>query len=106
MAGYCIRDNRSASSSHRASASITPQRAKAVDFSEGYYDVSQGVVALKDSGLQLGSLDDAPFQRHPLSRVPRDISQPPRQPQQFGPSRLAVLLQPVGQGQCLGVVDP
>jgi polar amino acid transport system substrate-binding protein len=38
--------------------SITPQRAKAVDFSEGYYDVSQGVVALKDSGLQLGSLDD------------------------------------------------
>jgi len=38
--------------------SVTPQRAKAVDFSEGYYDVSQGVVALKDSGLQLGSLDD------------------------------------------------
>ena len=38
--------------------SITPQRAKAVDFSEGYYDVSQGVVALKSSGLKIGSLDD------------------------------------------------
>jgi polar amino acid transport system substrate-binding protein len=38
--------------------SITRPRAKVVDFSEGYYDVSQGVVALKDSGLQLGSLDD------------------------------------------------
>jgi polar amino acid transport system substrate-binding protein len=38
--------------------SITPARAKVVDFSDGYYDVSQGVVALKDSGLQIGSLDD------------------------------------------------
>jgi polar amino acid transport system substrate-binding protein len=38
--------------------SITPPREKVVDFSEGYYDVSQGVVALKSSGLQLGSLDD------------------------------------------------
>jgi polar amino acid transport system substrate-binding protein len=38
--------------------SITPARAKAVTFSDGYYDVSQGVVALKDSGLQIGSLDD------------------------------------------------
>jgi polar amino acid transport system substrate-binding protein len=38
--------------------SITPQRAKAADFSEGYYDVSQGVVALNSSGLKIGSLDD------------------------------------------------
>ncbi|HSS67726.1 MAG TPA: ABC transporter substrate-binding protein [Nocardioidaceae bacterium] len=38
--------------------SITPQRAKAVDFSDGYYDVSQGVLALKSSGLKIGSLAD------------------------------------------------
>jgi polar amino acid transport system substrate-binding protein len=38
--------------------SITPARAKVVDFSDGYYDVSQGVLALKSSGLKIGSLDD------------------------------------------------
>jgi polar amino acid transport system substrate-binding protein len=38
--------------------SILPARAKVVDFSEGYFEVTQGVVALKASGLQLGSLDD------------------------------------------------
>jgi polar amino acid transport system substrate-binding protein len=31
--------------------SITPKRAKAVDFSEGYYTVNQAVVALKDSPI-------------------------------------------------------
>ena len=31
--------------------SITPERAKVVDFSEGYYDVNQAVVALKDSSI-------------------------------------------------------
>jgi polar amino acid transport system substrate-binding protein len=38
--------------------SILPARAKVVDFSEGYFEVTQGVVALTESGLQLGSLDD------------------------------------------------
>jgi polar amino acid transport system substrate-binding protein len=38
--------------------SILPAREKAVDFSEGYYTVTQAVVALKSTGLQLGSLDD------------------------------------------------
>jgi polar amino acid transport system substrate-binding protein len=38
--------------------SILPSREKAVDFSEGYFEVTQGVVALTSSGLQLGSLDE------------------------------------------------
>jgi len=38
--------------------SITPERERAVDFSEGYYTVTQAVVALDDEDLQVGSLDD------------------------------------------------
>jgi polar amino acid transport system substrate-binding protein len=36
--------------------SITPERAKAVDFSTGYYSASQAVVALKKKNLKPGSL--------------------------------------------------
>lgn len=32
--------------------SITPDRAKAVDFSSGYYDVAQAVVTIKGSGIE------------------------------------------------------
>lgn len=39
--------------------SITPQREKAVDFSEGYYDVSQALVTLTEgAGADVSSLDD------------------------------------------------
>ena len=39
--------------------SITPERAKVVDFSDSYYDAAQAVVALKGSaGAQAASLDD------------------------------------------------
>lgn len=38
--------------------SITPERQQAVDFSEGYYTASQAVVALSDSGIEAGSLED------------------------------------------------
>ena len=39
--------------------SITEKREQAVDFSEGYYDVNQALVALKDSPLaDVGSLED------------------------------------------------
>lgn len=38
--------------------SITPERARVVDFSEGYYTASQAVIALDDSGIEPGSLDD------------------------------------------------
>jgi polar amino acid transport system substrate-binding protein len=39
--------------------SITPARAKVVDFSDGYYTASQGLVALKDSpAAKATSLDD------------------------------------------------
>lgn len=42
--------------------SITPKREKAVDFSDGYYDVNQALVALKDSPVaeadSLGELAD------------------------------------------------
>ena len=39
--------------------SITPSRAKVVDFSDGYYTASQGLIALKDSpAAQATSVDD------------------------------------------------
>ena len=39
--------------------SITPSRAKVVDFSDGYYTASQGLIALKDSpAAKATSLDD------------------------------------------------
>jgi polar amino acid transport system substrate-binding protein len=39
--------------------SITPQRAKVVDFSDGYYQAAQAVVALKGTaGAEAASLDD------------------------------------------------
>lgn len=38
--------------------SISPARARAVDFSQGYYSASQAVVALKKEGLTPGSLSD------------------------------------------------
>jgi len=38
--------------------SITPERAKAVDFSTGYYSAAQAVVALEKKKLDVGSLDD------------------------------------------------
>ena len=38
--------------------SITPKRAEAVDFSEGYYDVSQAVIMMKDSDIKVSSLAD------------------------------------------------
>jgi polar amino acid transport system substrate-binding protein len=38
--------------------SITPARAKVVDFSRGYYSAAQAVVALKKKNLQPGALSD------------------------------------------------
>jgi polar amino acid transport system substrate-binding protein len=38
--------------------SITPERAKVVDFSKGYYSAAQAVVALKKKNLQPGALSD------------------------------------------------
>ena len=38
--------------------SITPERAKVVDFSQGYYSAAQAVVALKKDKVQAGSLAD------------------------------------------------
>ena len=38
--------------------SITPERAKVVDFSKGYYSAAQAVVALKKKNLKPGSLAD------------------------------------------------
>lgn len=38
--------------------SITPKRAEAVDFSEGYYDVAQAIITLKDSAFADATLDD------------------------------------------------
>lgn len=38
--------------------SITPERERVVDFSEGYYSASQAVVALEDSGVEPGSIED------------------------------------------------
>jgi polar amino acid transport system substrate-binding protein len=38
--------------------SITPKRAEAVDFSDGYYDVSQAVIMMQDSDIKVSSLAD------------------------------------------------
>lgn len=38
--------------------SITPERERAVDFSEGYYTANQAVVVLEDGAPEIGSLDD------------------------------------------------
>jgi polar amino acid transport system substrate-binding protein len=38
--------------------SITPARAKVVDFSQGYYSAAQAVIALKKKNVQAGSLAD------------------------------------------------
>jgi polar amino acid transport system substrate-binding protein len=38
--------------------SITPARAKVVDFSKGYYSAAQAVIALKKKNVQAGSLAD------------------------------------------------
>lgn len=66
--------------------SITPERERAVDFSEGYYTVTQAVVALDDEDLQVGSLDDLKSLRLGAQTgttslsVLRDVVQPDQTP--------------------------
>ena len=75
--------------------SITPARAKVVDFSKGYYSAAQAVVALDKSTLEAGSLADlkdlklgAQTGTTSLSAI-RDVIKPGTAPLVFGDTNTA-----------------
>lgn len=89
--------------------SITPERAKAVDFSSGYYDVAQAVVVLKSSkyakattvaGLH-GALLAAQQGSTSLDAITNDIK-PGKAPREYPTNDLAV--QALKNGQIDGLV--
>lgn len=75
--------------------SITPARAKVVDFSEGYYSAAQAVVALKKKKLQPGAMADlkglklgAQTGTTSLTAI-RDVIKPSQQPLVFNNTNTA-----------------
>src|SRR3954447_9457899 len=75
--------------------SITPARAKVVDFSKGYYSAAQAVIALKKTKLEPGSLADLKDLKlgtqtgtTSLTAI-RDVIQPSQQPLVFNNTNTA-----------------
>ena len=75
--------------------SITPERAKVVDFSKGYYSAAQAVIALKKKNLEPGSLTDlkglklgAQTGTTSLTAI-REVIQPKQQPLVFNNTNTA-----------------
>ena len=89
--------------------SITPQRAKVVDFSTGYYDVAQAVVALKtDKYAKAGSIADLKGAKLGAQKgttsfdAINDVIKPGRTPLEYPTNDLAV--QALKNGQIDGLV--
>jgi len=88
--------------------SITPQRAKVVDFSDPYYTSTQAVIVLKKSNITVGSLDDlkslklgAQTGTTSLTAL-RDEVAPSQEPSVFSDSNATV--QALKNGQVDGIV--
>jgi polar amino acid transport system substrate-binding protein len=83
--------------------SITPNRAKVVDFSDPYYTSTQAVIVLKKSNISVGSIADlqglqlgAQTGTTSLTAL-RDVIQPSKEPRVFNDSNATVQALKVGQ---------